>query len=175
MNSEKDIQFINANKSEINNHIGYGIRKDERPFVEKISIGGNWRDLSQEDARLFLGGAYYNGGGRTGFLRKVSFDKPSHTITSTMLDKNNAQIVDIRDKYKSSNLEDFNYKEDFNNTSVICINRRFTVRECLRLQTVPDWFKFNEEVSLTKQYERCSGIPSLMAYKLMIEIEKVLL
>lgn len=175
MNSEKDIQFINCNKSEISNHIGYGIRKDERPFVEKISIGGNWRDLSQEDAKVFLGRAYYNGGGRTGFLRKVSFDKPSHTITSTMLGKNNAQILDIRDKYLDLNSENFNYKENFNDTSVKCINRRFTVRECLRLQTVPDWFSFNEEVSLTKQYERCSGIPSLMAYKLMIEIEKVLL
>lgn len=170
MNSQKDIQYINSNPSEILNHIGYGIRKDEKPFVEKINIGGNWRNLSKEDAKIFLGGAFNSGGGRTGFLRKISFDKPSHTLTSTMLGKNNAQILDNRDKYNISNL-----KEDFNNINIPPVNRRFTVRECLRLQTVPDWFSFDENISLSKQYERCSGIPSLMAYKLMIEIEKVLL
>lgn len=175
MNSEKDIQYINNDISKVSNHIGYGIRKDERPFVEKISIGGNWRNLSEEDAKAFLGGAYYNGGGRTGFLRKVSFDKPSHTITSTMLGKNNAQILDNRDKYSTLKTDNFNYKEDFEDVNLKCINRRFTVRECLRLQTVPDWFEFREDISLAKQYERCSGIPSLMAYKLMMEIEKVLL
>lgn len=53
--------------------------------------------------------------------------------------------------------------------------RRFTVRECLRLQTVPDDFKFSKDIPLKKQYERCSGIPSLMAYKLMIEIKNVLI
>lgn len=170
MNSQKDIQYINSNPSEILNHIGYGIRKDEKPFVEKINIGGNWRNLSKEDAKIFLGGAFNSGGGRTGFLRKISFDKPSHTLTSTMLGKNNAQILDNRDKYNISNL-----KEDFDNINIPPVNRRFTVRECLRLQTVPDWFSFDENISLSKQYERCSGIPSLMAYKLMIEIEKVLL
>lgn len=49
--------------------------------------------------------------------------------------------------------------------------RRFTVRECLRLQTVPDWFKFDDSIPLKKQYERCSGVPSLMAYKLMLSIK----
>jgi len=44
--------------------------------------------------------------------------------------------------------------------------RRFTVRECLRIQSVPDWFSFSDDIPLTKQYERCSGIPSLIAYKL---------
>jgi DNA (cytosine-5)-methyltransferase 1 len=42
--------------------------------------------------------------------------------------------------------------------------RRFTVRECLRLQSVPDSFYFEDSVPIRKQYERCSGIPSLVAY-----------
>lgn len=53
--------------------------------------------------------------------------------------------------------------------------RRFTVRECLRIQTVPDWFYFDESIKLDKQYERCSGIPSLFAYKLGVELAKYLL
>ena len=157
LNSEKDIQYINNEKSCINNHIGYGVRSDEKEFVNKVSIGGNWRDLNTDDAKKFLGGAYNSGGGKTGFLRKVDFNKPSYTITSMMNGKNNAQIVD--------NQEEFNTP----------VPRRFTVRECLRLQTVPDFFNFDDSIKLSQQYERCSGIPSLMAYKLAIEIEKVLL
>ncbi|WP_210498878.1 DNA cytosine methyltransferase [Vibrio crassostreae] len=44
--------------------------------------------------------------------------------------------------------------------------RRFTVRECLRLQTVPDDFTFSDEIPFIKQHVRCSGIPSLVAYKI---------
>lgn len=53
--------------------------------------------------------------------------------------------------------------------------RRFTVRECLRLQTVPDWFTFDSDITkLKKQYERCSGIPSLMSYKIMLKIKEAI-
>lgn len=133
------------------NHQGYGIRNDELPFVDKIPIGGNWRDLPVEDQKIFLGKSFYGGGGRTGFLRKMSFDLNALTITSTMNGKFNAQIVDLRDKYKDL-------------SRIGC--RRFTVRECLRLQTVPDWFYFEDSVPLAKQYERCSGIPPLLMEKI---------
>lgn len=45
------------------------------------------------------------------------------------------------------------------------IPRKMTVREHLRLQTVGDDFIFPEDISVRKQYERCSGVPSLVAYK----------
>ncbi|MGL4210198.1 MAG: DNA cytosine methyltransferase [Cetobacterium somerae] len=50
------------------------------------------------------------------------------------------------------------------------IPRRFTVRECLRLQTVPDWFEFDNTVPLKIQYERCSGIPAKVSRLLVQEI-----
>lgn len=50
--------------------------------------------------------------------------------------------------------------------------RRFTVRECLRIQTCPDWFSFPEEMPLKNQYQRCSGIPSLFSQKIFAEIKK---
>lgn len=52
--------------------------------------------------------------------------------------------------------------------------RRFTVRECLRIQSVPDSFCFDIRVPLLKQYERCSGIPSLFAENLAKQVEKCL-
>lgn len=200
----------------LNNHKGYGIRKDELPFVDKVPPGGNWRDIPEEDQEKFLGKAFYSGGGRTGFLRKVKFDNPAWTLTSCMNGKNNAQIVDNRDKYRIDdvkNQEDY-YKGDYSpryksrnrqkqwdepsftivssarqlplypepaNYDIremdmyeVAPPRRFTVRECLRLQTVPDWFSFSNEVSLSHQYERCSGIPSLIAYEFGVELAKLL-
>ncbi|MDF2879460.1 MAG: fnuDIM [Clostridiaceae bacterium] len=196
----------------VNNHSGYGVRKDESPFIDKVPPGGNWRDIPEEDQKAFLGKAFYSGGGKTGFLRKVSFDNPAFTVTSMMNGKNNAQILDNLDKYSlidiknqdkyydgdySSRYKSRNRQKQWNEPSFTIVSqarqlplypepanydirnmdnyeiappRRFTVRECLRLQTVPDWFSFDNNISLIHQYERCSGIPSLMAYKLGIEL-----
>lgn len=49
--------------------------------------------------------------------------------------------------------------------------RRFTVRECLRIQTVPDWFHFDDDdVRFDKQHERCSGIPPIVSYTLGVSL-----
>jgi DNA (cytosine-5)-methyltransferase 1 len=188
-------------KDILKNHYGLGIRNDEKPFVDKISIGGNWRDLDIEEQKKFLGGAFNSGGGRTGFLRKINFDKPAHTITSLMDGKNNAQILDNRDKYRNHYFKEDGYSKNYlsrnrqrqwdepsftivsscrhlplfpepNNYDIREMDkydvpppRRFTVRECLRLQSVPDSFYFDDDVPIRKQYERCSGIPSIIAYK----------
>lgn len=166
-NSSKNIQFINPNPDlSIKNHYGYGIRNDEKPFVDRIPVKGNVSDLPLQDAISFLKGAYKPGMNITkgsGFLRKIDFDKPSRTITSIMNGKMNAQIVDNRDKYS-----------DFKVGQGVPMCRRLTVRECLRLQSVPDWFSFENTVTLEKQYERCSGIPSLMAYKLILSIKDII-
>lgn len=149
--------------SKLKNHYGHGIRNDEKPFVDQVKIGGNWKDLKIEDQKTFMKGAFYSKGGRTSFLRKVSFEKPAFTITSVMDGKYNAQILDNKDKYKTENL-------DIGIESA----RRFTVRECLRLQTVPDSFVFADDIPLRKQYERCSGIPCLVSYIITKEIAELI-
>lgn len=139
----------------VNNHDDlptFKVRNDERPYVDKVPIGGNWKDLPIEDQKAFMKKGYYSKGGRTGALRKVDPDKPSKTILSTPMGKATAQILDwgIGDP------------------------RRYTVRESLRLQTVPDTYIFPNDISPNKQYERCSGIPSLVAYKFMKEIASLI-
>lgn len=139
----------------INNHYNnskFKLRNDEKPFVHKIPLGGNWRDLDTEDQKAFMKGAFNSSGGRTGFLYKADLDKPSKTILSTPMGKSTANIL------------------DWDGVDP----RRFTVRECLRLQSVPDTFKFPDDVPITKQYERCSGIPSYVSYLLMKNLEQVL-
>lgn len=53
--------------------------------------------------------------------------------------------------------------------------RRMSVREHLRLQTVGDDFYFPDDISLQEQYNRCSGIPSLVAYKYGVAVANCLL
>jgi DNA (cytosine-5)-methyltransferase 1 len=45
--------------------------------------------------------------------------------------------------------------------------RRLTVRECLRLQSFPDWFHFPEHVSISKRYKLVGeAVPPILAYRI---------
>ena len=50
-------------------------------FFKLIPEGGNWRDLPKELHAEALGGAYESGGGKTGFFRRLAWDRPSCTMT----------------------------------------------------------------------------------------------
>ncbi|MDV6224841.1 DNA cytosine methyltransferase [Nitratireductor aquimarinus] len=52
-----------------------------RRFFELVPEGGNWRSLPPELQEEALGGSYKAGGGKTGFYRRLSWDRPSPTIT----------------------------------------------------------------------------------------------
>lgn len=138
----------------VNNHDfneKYFLRNDEKPYAHKIPDGGNWKNLPIQDQKDFMKGAFDSSGGKTTFLAVVDKNKPARTIMSTVMGKNSAQIV--------------------RRGSIL---RRFTVRESLRLQTVPDFWQFDSDTPPNIQYERCSGIPSLVSYKLMKNIESSL-
>lgn len=130
-----------------------GIRNDEKPYIDYIPIGGNWKDLPTEDMKKgFMKGGYYSGGGRSSYLAVMDPSKPARTILSSPKGKNSAQIL----KWEGQP------------------PRRYTVRESLRLQSVPDWFVFPDTVPLTKQYERCSGIPPKVSYLFLEQIKNII-
>ena len=67
-------------------------------YLDQIPQGGCWRDLPKDLHRIVLGGAYDDGkdpmtagmkGGRTGFLRKLSWDRPSPTLVDRPTNKAN--------------------------------------------------------------------------------------
>lgn len=135
----------------VNNHElneKWTIRNDEKPFVHKVPKGGNWKSLPEQDQKTFMKGAFNSGGGRTGYLAVMDDTKPARTIMSTPMGKNTVQILRLSDGS----------------------SRRYTVRESLRLQSVPDSWGFDSDTPVRVQYERCSGIPSLMSYKLMEQV-----
>ncbi|SPP27244.1 DNA cytosine methyltransferase [Brochothrix thermosphacta] len=61
------------------------IPEKRRKWFEKIPEGGNWKSLTPEDAEKAMGKSYFLGGGKTGFLRRLSFDKPSPTLVTNPL------------------------------------------------------------------------------------------
>lgn len=54
-------------------------------FLRKIGPGGNWRNLTEEDQKKAMGKSYFLGGGKTGFYRRLDWNKPSPTLVTSPL------------------------------------------------------------------------------------------
>lgn len=91
-----------------------------------VPPGGNWRDLPVDVGRNAMGERSYRaGGGKTGFFRRLAWDKPSPTITGRANRKGSA----------------------------LChpdASRPLSVRECARIQGFPDSWQF--QGSMNQQY-----------------------
>lgn len=56
--------------------------KDEAKFLQRIPPGGNWRHLPKALQKKALGKAYKSWGGRSGFCRRLAWDRPSPALTT---------------------------------------------------------------------------------------------
>ena len=56
-------------------------------YLQKVPAGGNWRDLPITLQKEAMGGAWGNNGGRSAFFRRLDFDKPSPTLTTSPVQK----------------------------------------------------------------------------------------
>jgi DNA (cytosine-5)-methyltransferase 1 len=52
-----------------------------KQFFSEVPPGGNWRDMGKEMQKEAMGGSYDSGGGKTGFFRRLGWNKPSPTVT----------------------------------------------------------------------------------------------
>jgi DNA (cytosine-5)-methyltransferase 1 len=123
------------NNEPISNHFYRPYAPPKADLLKMIPEGGNWRQLPDELARNYLGKAYHSGGGRTGFLRKLSWDKPAPTILASMEQKATEFCMPIMPP------------------------RRMTVRESLRLQGFTD--DFIVYGSLNDQYRQVGNAVSV--------------
>lgn len=62
------------------NHIDFPEKRLK--YYRMLTEGQNWRDLSEEMQKEAMGKSYYLGGGKTGFLRRLAYDKPSPTLVT---------------------------------------------------------------------------------------------
>ena len=95
-----------------------------------------------------MGKSYYSGGGRRGMARRISWDEPCLTLTTSPSQKQTERCHP-------------------NET------RPFTVREYARIQSFPDTWQFDG--SLGKQYKQIgNAVPIELARRLGVEIVKAL-
>lgn len=52
-------------------------------YIRQVPAGGNWRSLPPDLQEEAMGGAFKSGGGKVGFYRRLSWDKPSPTVTTS--------------------------------------------------------------------------------------------
>ena len=54
-----------------------------KSFYSHLKSGENWRNLPIDLQKEALGGAFFLGGGKTGFLRRLDWNKPSPTLVTS--------------------------------------------------------------------------------------------
>jgi DNA (cytosine-5)-methyltransferase 1 len=63
-----------------NHHVNF---PDKRlKYYRMLESGQNWRSLPQEIQKEALGKSFFAGGGKTGFLRRLAWNKPSPTLVT---------------------------------------------------------------------------------------------
>jgi DNA (cytosine-5)-methyltransferase 1 len=109
-------------------------------YLRLLKAGQNWRDLPEHLKAEAMGGAYKSGGGKVGFFRRLSWDKPSPTLTTSPHQK----------------ATDMCHPEEL---------RPLSIRECARVQTFPDRWIFSG--SVTSKYRQIgNAVPMLMAQEI---------
>ena len=56
--------------------------KSRLKYYKKLKEGQNWKNLSLKLQKEALGKSFYLGGGKTGFFRRLAWDKPSPTLVT---------------------------------------------------------------------------------------------
>ncbi|MFM6278221.1 MAG: DNA cytosine methyltransferase, partial [Dolichospermum sp.] len=105
-------------------------------YLKLFKAGQNWRYLPEELKQEAMGGAYNSGGGKVGFYRRLSWDKPSPTITTSPHQKATDMCHPVE-------------------------LRSLTVRESARIQTFPDDWIFYGSVS-SKYKQIGNAVPVLL-------------
>ncbi|XWK86303.1 MAG: DNA cytosine methyltransferase [Phormidium sp.] len=106
-------------------------------YLKLLKEGQNWRDLPKELIKEAMGGAYDSGGGKVGFYRRLSWDKPSPTVTTSPHQKATDMCHPVE-------------------------LRPLSVRECAKIQTFPDDWIFHG--SVTSKYKQIgNAVPVLLA------------
>ncbi|MGF3065773.1 DNA cytosine methyltransferase [Facklamia sp. P12950] len=103
------------------------IPKSRREWFKKIPEGGNWKSLNMEDQKKAMGNKFNMGGGKTGFFRRLSFNKPSPTLVTS-------PIMPATDLIHPTEL------------------RALSIEEYSRIQGFPDDYKFYG--SIMEQYKQ---------------------
>lgn len=121
---------------------------EKKKILDLVPQKGYWRDLPVEIQKLYMGGSYFLGGGKTGMARRIGWDEPSLTLTCSPAQKQTERC----------------HPDE---------TRPFTVREYARIQTFPDSWHF--QGSLAQQYKQIgNAVPVNLAKEVGFSLVKTL-
>jgi len=119
-----------------------------KKILELVPPGGSWVNLPVDIQKEFLGKSYYSGGGKRGMARRISWDEPCLTLTTSPSQKQTERC----------------HPDE---------TRPFTIREYARIQTFPDSWEFGGSTS--SQYKQIgNAVPVKLAEALGKQIIKAL-
>lgn len=122
--------------------------KNKLSWVKKIPQGGNWKSLSIEEQKSYMGNMFLSGGGKTGVLKRLSLKDPSPTLLCSPSQKQTERIHPLKDQTLS-------------------------IREYARIQTFPD--NWNFVGSISQKYKQIgNAVPVNLAYAIGQQIKKTL-
>jgi DNA (cytosine-5)-methyltransferase 1 len=112
--------------------------KRKMEIMSLVPAGGYWRDLPSNIQKEYMMKSYFLGGGKTGMARRLSWDEPSLTLTTSPAQKQTERC----------------HPEE---------TRPLTVREYARIQTFPDTWIFSG--STNSQYKQIgNAVPVNLGY-----------
>lgn len=121
----------------------------KRRIFEMVPPGGYWRDIPEEIAKEYMKSCWYNTGGRTGILRRLSLDEPALAVLTSPGQKQTDRCHPLE-------------------------ARPFTIRENARCQSFPDEWAFCG--SIGSQYKQVgNAVPVKLAYAIASEIRNSLM
>ena len=128
--------------------IGETYSEKKKKVMDLVPAGGCWIDLPDEVARDYMKTSYYSGGGRRGMARRIAWDEPCLTLTTSPSQKQTERC----------------HPEE---------TRPFTVREYARIQSFPDSWTFTGTMS--EQYKQIgNAVPVELARRVGVQIVKAL-
>lgn len=139
--------FAQATKG-IKKHNHLNFPEKRLKFYRLLKSGENWRNLPEELQKEALGKSFYAGGGKTGFLRRLDWNKPAPTLVT----------------HPTMPATDLAHPEE---------DRPLSIQEYKRIQEFPD----NWELAgpLIQQYKQVgNAVPNSLGYAVGRHILKLL-
>lgn len=127
---------------------GLSYSEKKRKVMELVPAGGCWVNLPEDIAKKYMGKSYFSSGGRRGVARRMSWNEPCLTLTTSPSQKQTERC----------------HPDE---------TRPFTVREYARIQSFPDEWVFCGSIS--DQYRQIgNAVPCELAKRIGIEVIKSL-
>jgi len=134
---EKTLRTLRDALKNVPKSKGYDFTPRRKEILSHVPPGGSWVNLPIEMQKEYMGKSFFSSGGRRGMARRISWDEPCLTLTTSPHQKQTDRI----------------HPEE---------TRPFTIREYARIQTFPDDWKFVGDIS--SQYRQIgNAVPVKLA------------